>query len=177
MWNISFSWGSVSWNLGGSLTHELTSQTIYEIYSLSSLYIENVLYHTKEYLNEFRSIRLMFYVQSTHTHTHTQYWWNSFLISFQRLRWKVLSVHALNNCLIKKKVKDLLINNNAFMFLLAVVLESVKKWMTTPGSNLCKTTLPHWHNVPLNRRFDFLFLRHPLVIIYIFLNLNILLFL
>lgn len=100
----------------------------------------------------------------THTHTHT-------------LRWKVLSVRALNNCLIKKKVKDLLINNNAFMFLLAVVLESVKKWMTTPGSNLCKTTLPHWHNVPLNRRFDFLFLRHPLVIIYIFLNLNILLFL
>lgn len=164
MWNISFSWGSVSWKLGGSLTHELTSQTIYEIYSLSSLYIENVFYHTNEYLNEFTSIRLMFYVQSTHTHTHT-------------LRWKVLSVRALNNCLIKKKVKDLLINNNAFMFLLAVVLESVKKWMTTPGSNLCKTTLPHWHNVPLNRRFDFLFLRHPLVIIYIFLNLNILLFL
>lgn len=130
MWNISFSWGSVSWNLGGSLTHELTSQTIYEIYSLSSLYIENVLYHTNEYLNEFRSIRLMFYVQSTHTHTILM----KFIFNFFPKTTLKSSKCSLNNCLIKKKGKVLLINNNAFMFLLAVVLESVKKMNDHPWS-------------------------------------------
>lgn len=127
MWNISF-----SWNLGGSLTHELTSQTIYEIYSLSSLYIENVLYHTNEYLNEFTSIRLMFYVQSTHTHTHTILL--KFIFNFFPKTTLKSSKCSLNNCLIKKKGKVLLINNNAFMFLLAVVLESVKKMNDHPWS-------------------------------------------
>lgn len=92
---------------------------------------------------------------SIHTHTHTILM--KFIFNFFPKTTLKSSKCSLNNCLIKKKGKVLLINNNAFMFLLAVVLESVKKsvkkWMTTPGSNLCKTTLPHWHNVPLNLPF------------------------